>query len=90
MPVLSRPVMHYCEECDNYDEHFNVCDECERVYWCDRCYFKLEKESPTLPVCEKCQRRYDRAMDRYDSSVDKEYLGDREGDYDVYDNREDN
>ena len=29
-------------------------------------------------------------MDEYDKSVDKEYLGDREGDYDVYDNREDN
>jgi len=89
MKVLPRSAMHYCEECDNYDEHCKVCDDCERVYWCDRCYLVLEKESCILPVCEICQRRYDRAMDKYDRSVDNEYLGDREGDYDVYDNRED-
>lgn len=81
--------MHYCEECDNYDDHTYICDDCERVYWCNRCYFILEKRSPTPPVCEKCQRRYDRAMGEYGRSTDKEYLGDREGDYDVYDNRED-
>ena len=81
----------YCKECDcelntNYDES-EICQDCGKVYYCTNCAKMAKKYEPYILMCQNCEESYNDSMRDYDESAEREAIGDREGGYDQYDNR---
>tara|TARA_B100000886_G_scaffold288588_1_gene213516 strand:+ start:390 stop:656 length:267 start_codon:yes stop_codon:yes gene_type:complete len=81
----------YCDECNkeidaDYDEIME-CSDCKEVIFCMNCAEKLQKYPPYVLMCQNCEMDYNDSMDDYDESAEREAIGDRDGGYDQYDNR---
>lgn len=79
----------YCNECDkeidvDYDES-EMCSDCGQVHFCTVCSESLKKDQPYILMCQNCKEAYNDSMQDYDA--EREAIGDREGGYDQYDNR---
>ena len=64
------------------------CTMCDEAFFCEKC----EREYTAfgrLLECDKCSRDLGDNLDQYDESVEREQIGYREGDRDLYDNRDD-
>ena len=64
------------------------CTMCDEEFFCKRCETEHTAVGALLE-CEKCHRDLTEHFDQYDESVEREQLGNREGDRDIYDNRDD-
>ena len=51
------------------------------------CANTLQKDPPFVLMCQNCEMDYNDSMNDYDESSEREAIGDREGGYDQYDNR---
>jgi|SaaInlStandDraft_1057018.scaffolds.fasta_scaffold187311_2 hypothetical protein len=81
----------YCFECSkeintDYVES-EECSDCKEVIFCMDCANILQKDPPYVLMCQNCEMDYNDSMNDYDESSEREAIGDREGDYDQYDNR---
>ena len=81
----------YCFECSeeinpDYDET-EECSDCKEVIFCISCANTLQKDPPFVLMCQNCEMDYNDSMDDYDESAEREAIGDRDGGYDQYDNR---
>jgi len=80
----------YCDECrDELDLELEDCERCWgcEVHYCETCAASLKKDPPFILMCQKCELEYGDAMNDYDESAEREAIGDRDGGYDQYDNR---
>lgn len=81
----------YCFECSkeidlDYDET-EECTDCKETIFCMNCANTLQKDPPFVLMCQNCEMDYNDSMNDYDESSEREAIGDREGGYDQYDNR---
>ena len=81
----------YCFACSkeidpDYDES-EECSDCKEVIFCMNCANTLQKDPPYVLMCQNCEMDYNDSMDDYDESAEREAIGDRDGGYDQYDNR---
>lgn len=81
----------YCNECskdiDLDNDERKICFDCKTVYFCTSCAESLQKNPPYILMCQNCEMDYNDSMNDYEESTEREAIGDREGGYDQYDNR---
>ena len=80
-----------CDECgrmlDLEVDDYESCSDCKEIIFCMNCAETLQKDPPYVLMCQNCEMDYNDSMDDYDESAEREAIGDRDGDYDQYDNR---
>jgi hypothetical protein len=87
--ICKCPDFGHCDSCSQemWSEP-DCCSICKQFYFCEKCVRDYTAYGSLLE-CSECSNNLVENLSEYDESVEHEQIGYREGDGDIYDNRDD-
>lgn len=88
--ICKCPEFGYCDSCCQTPlwSEPDCCTICKQFYFCEKCVRDYTAYGSLLE-CSECSNNLVENLSEYDESVEHEQIGYREGDRDIYDNRDD-